>query len=126
LNLNDNFIEKLEAFEGHPKLKILELRGNKIANLATISANLPELRELYLANNKIKTVIGLDLPQLQILNLRGNLIEQFEETFPNLENLRYLNLRENKFEKLEEFVKLATLPNLKTLIHSYNNFISKS
>jgi Leucine-rich repeat (LRR) protein len=48
LNLSENFIEKLEAYEGHPKIRILDLRGNKIANLATLSGNMPELREINL------------------------------------------------------------------------------
>jgi Leucine-rich repeat (LRR) protein len=47
LNLLENKIEKIEAFGGHPKLKILELRRNKISSLQGLS-NLPELTELYL------------------------------------------------------------------------------
>jgi Leucine-rich repeat (LRR) protein len=48
LNLNDNFIEKLEAFEGHPEVKILELRGNKISVLNQIFAAIPKIKEIYL------------------------------------------------------------------------------
>jgi Leucine-rich repeat (LRR) protein len=40
LSLIENKIEKLEAFGGHPKLKKLELRRNKIASLQGLS-NLP-------------------------------------------------------------------------------------
>jgi Leucine-rich repeat (LRR) protein len=30
LNLNQNNIDKIDAFDGHPKLKMLSLRNNKI------------------------------------------------------------------------------------------------
>ncbi len=47
LNLSHNLIEKTENFEGHPRLRVLELRGNKLATCQNIS-NMPELKELYL------------------------------------------------------------------------------
>ena len=47
LNLNDNKIEKLENFDGHPKLTHLYLRRNRIGALQTISA-MPSLKELVL------------------------------------------------------------------------------
>jgi len=47
LNLSDNYIEKVETFEGNPKLRTLELRGNRISTLNGLG-NMPELRELYL------------------------------------------------------------------------------
>lgn len=41
LILSENLIDKTgEGFDGHPKLKILELRGNRLATLASF-ANLP-------------------------------------------------------------------------------------
>lgn len=48
LSLMENKIEKIETFGGHAKLKKLELRRNKITSLQGL-ANLPELKELYLA-----------------------------------------------------------------------------
>jgi len=33
LNLNNNLITHLEDFDGHAKLEVLELRGNKISKL---------------------------------------------------------------------------------------------
>ncbi|KAL4466406.1 hypothetical protein ABPG73_019024 [Tetrahymena malaccensis] len=126
LNLNENLIDKMETFEGHESLKILELRGNRIQTTQQL-VNMPKLQELYLTANKIKTVVGIDsLVSLTKLHLRLNNIEQFEENFPNLENLQYLNLRENKIEKFEEILKLAALPNLKTLVHSFNPLINKN
>ena len=72
LNLNDNKIEKFDGFDGHAKLRVLEMRRNKVVAL-TIFANMPELKELYLAENKIKTMVGLEiLLGVQTLNLRKN------------------------------------------------------
>lgn len=84
---------------------------------------MPELRELYLSCNKIKQVLGLEFPQLVLLHLRSNNIDVFEEKFPQLDNLAYLNLRENKIDKVEELQKLAELPNLRTLVYSFNPII---
>jgi len=49
----------MKAFDGHPKLRVLELRRNKVTVL-TVFNNLPELREIYLAENKIKAIQGIE------------------------------------------------------------------
>lgn len=54
LILNENLIDKAEGFEGHPKIRKLELRGNKIANTAQL-INMPELKELYLVKLTIES-----------------------------------------------------------------------
>lgn len=38
---------------------------------------MPELKELYLGYNKIKNLVGLDLPNLIVMHLRGNLVKYF-------------------------------------------------
>ena len=48
LTIIENKIDKMESFGGHPKLKVLELRRNKISSMAGL-ANLPELSKLYIA-----------------------------------------------------------------------------
>jgi Leucine-rich repeat (LRR) protein len=71
---------------------------------------MPNLKELYLTDNKIKTVQGLEgCPSLVKIHLRKNIIEVFDENFPVLESLKYLNLRENKIEKMDEIAKLVPL-----------------
>ncbi len=54
-------------------MKKLELRKNKITPLQGLG-NLPELIELYLSENKIKSFAGLDAPNLKILHLRKNIV----------------------------------------------------
>jgi Leucine-rich repeat (LRR) protein len=43
LILTENKIEKIETFTGHPKLKKLDLRRNKVGPLQGLS-NMPELK----------------------------------------------------------------------------------
>jgi len=47
LNLSENRIDKGEGFEGHQKLINLNLRKNRLANIAFIK-DMPNLVELYL------------------------------------------------------------------------------
>ena len=55
---------------------------------------MPELRELCLAENKVKSLAGLDgVPNLTVLDLHKNNIVAFDEAFPMFENLHTLNLR---------------------------------
>lgn len=87
---------------------------------------MPALRKLYLTDNKIKIVNGLEgLSSLTHLSLRANQVENFDESFPSLENLQYLNLRENKIEKFEEIQKLTVLVALDSLVISFNPIINK-
>jgi len=53
---------------------------------------MPNLKELYLAFNKIKVMNGFDgLDSLQRLSLRSNTVSAWEEAFPPNETLEYLN-----------------------------------
>lgn len=73
----------------------------------------PKLEELYLQNNAISSISGLDgVPSLKILNLRHNKIEKIEEELVPLEGLQYLNLRTNKIPDLENLFRLFQYPNL--------------
>ena len=78
---------------------------------------MPALTELYLPENQIASIVGLEnLPSLKKLQLRKNLIEGFdEEAFPDLPSLETLSLRENPLSKIEEVRKLNRLPNLSKL-----------
>ena len=96
LRLNHNEIVNTDQFTGHPNLKILELRGNKITNINGLKS-MVKLEELYLCENTIAYIDTLEeFPSLKILNLRKNNISVIEEEkIPELPELQYLNLREN-------------------------------
>ena len=70
--------------------------------------NMPALEELYVQNNLISTLIGIDgVPNLKKINLRHNKMEKFEEEgLPALDSLQYLNLRTNAVASLAEVFRL--------------------
>jgi|JI6StandDraft_1071083.scaffolds.fasta_scaffold07168_10 Leucine-rich repeat (LRR) protein len=65
------------------------------------------LVELYLSENQISDFRGLtDLPNLKKLYLRNNKIKKLLKPFPHLPSLYHINLRENQLEKIVEFNKI--------------------
>jgi len=116
LDISYNKIEKVnEGWQGHPTLKIFISIDNKFKSLAPFK-NMPKLTELYLQNNAIASLVGVEgLPALKKLNLRHNKLEKvedevpFEEMYPALE---YLNLRTNKIPGMDDVVKLIRFPAL--------------
>ena len=71
-----------EVFQNMSNLEILNLRGNKIANLsAGAFVGLSKLKQLYLYNNLLNTLpdgIFQDLLNLERLDLYGNQISKSE------------------------------------------------
>ena len=114
LNLNENLIASAIKFQVHERLKILEMRKNKLNNLEGIG-NMPFLSELYLAENEITNFSKLaELPALKKLHLRKNNISKLRE-IPVLPSLEYINLRENPLEALKEVKILGNYFGLKAL-----------
>jgi len=74
----------------------------------------PNLTELYLANNKIKVISGLEnLTSLRKIDLGANRIRKMEfDQFANLTNLEDLWLGKNKIEKIEGLSNLKKLRRL--------------
>ncbi|XP_041860454.1 leucine-rich repeat-containing protein 23 [Melanotaenia boesemani] len=96
LNLTGNSIQRVNGFQtGHfANLVTLELRGNHLET--TDGINLPNLQRLYLAQNVIKHLEGLEkLERLTILHLRDNQLETLDGLSPNMKCLQYLNVRGN-------------------------------
>ena len=67
LNLNANRIDRCVLFTGHKTIKILEMRKNQLTDLRGI-ANMPELTELYLADNQISNIA--EISKSSIINCR--------------------------------------------------------
>ncbi|MBW03789.1 Gamma-enolase, partial [Eschrichtius robustus] len=73
-------------------LHTLELRGNQLNS--TLGINLPKLKNLFLAQNLLKKVEGLEnLSNLTTLHLRDNQIETLSGFSKEMKSLQYLNLR---------------------------------
>uniref|UniRef100_A0AAY4D6M4 Leucine-rich repeat-containing protein 23 n=2 Tax=Denticeps clupeoides TaxID=299321 RepID=A0AAY4D6M4_9TELE len=96
LNLTGNAIQRISGIEHHrlSNLVVLELRGNRLET--TDGIFLPKLRHLYLAQNVIQRLEGLDkLERLTTLHLRDNQLETLDGINCNMKSLHYLNVRGN-------------------------------
>ncbi|XP_009121973.1 uncharacterized protein LOC103846736 [Brassica rapa] len=73
LNLSKNCISVIEGLRELTRLRVLDLRYNKILRLGHGLASCSSLKELYLAGNKISEIEGLHrLLKLAVLDLRFN------------------------------------------------------
>ncbi|XP_034446402.1 leucine-rich repeat-containing protein 23-like isoform X1 [Hippoglossus hippoglossus] len=96
LNLTGNGIKTMKSLQMgcFGNLATLELRGNLLKT--TDGINLPNLQRLYLAQNAIKRLEGLEkLEHLTTLHLRDNQLESLDGLSPNMKCLQYLNVRGN-------------------------------
>ncbi|XP_068452771.1 leucine-rich repeat-containing protein 23 isoform X2 [Clinocottus analis] len=93
LNLIGNKIQSMTDLQSDcfVNLVTLELRGNQLDT--TDGINLPNLRKLYLAQNVIKRLEGLEkLERLTTLHLRDNQLDTLDGLNPNMKCLQYLNV----------------------------------
>ncbi|XP_076749559.1 leucine-rich repeat-containing protein 23 [Xylocopa sonorina] len=96
-------------------LRTLELRGNILTT--TNGIYFPGLTRLYLAENQIETLEGLEiLVNLRILHLRSNRVSNLDGFDSRCDKLNYLNLRNNEIRRISELEKLDCLASLETLI----------
>eukprot|EP00126_Sphaerothecum_destruens_P005771 Sdes_comp19029_c0_seq4m9593 len=93
-------------------LKVLMLGGNELKCVPDF-CELPLLEELYLNNNKIRTLNGshfAETPALKVLDLRANKIQSMGPgVFSRLKHLKTLSLASN------ELKSCFTLPELESL-----------
>lgn len=119
LELYDNQIHALQALNegvnGAPgiKLRVLDMSYNVIRDMQPVSF-CPNLRELYLANNKLKTMAGLSaLKTLVKIDLGANKIRVMDaDELGGLVNLEELWLGKNKIEQIQGLENLTKLRRL--------------
>jgi len=112
--------ESLGSFQLFPRLQVLQLGSNQITNIASLQlGGLTSLRTLFLNNNDITRINGLDgLINLQELVLDRNRIRYIDpDAFSGLSKLRELRLEENGLRSL---ANLHHLTGLQALHLSYN------
>jgi protein phosphatase 1 regulatory subunit 7 len=112
LELYDNMVQELQCLDMcGPNLNVLDMSYNVIRDLSPVSV-CQNLTELYIANNKLKHISGLEaLVQLKKIDLGANRIRVMEG-LDGLVNLEELWLGKNKIEEirgLECLVKLRRL-----------------
>lgn len=119
LELYDNMVDELSCLKdgegGAPgtTLKTLDISYNVIRDMQPVEF-CPNLTELYIANNKLKTMTGLKgLTKLRKLDLGANRIRIMEvDQLSGLVNLEELWLGKNKIEKIQGLEKLTKLRRL--------------
>ncbi|XP_047643617.1 leucine-rich repeat-containing protein 23 isoform X1 [Phacochoerus africanus] len=117
LDLKGNRIHMVTGLDPQKLISLhtLELRGNQLSS--TLGINLPKLKNLFLAQNLLKKVEGLEnLSNLTTLHLRDNQIDTLSGFSKEMKSLQYLNLRGNMVTDLGELAKLQDLPKLRALV----------
>ena len=116
LELYDNMVQSLDedSLRGcGPSLKVLDMSYNSIRDMSPVSLCSPvNLTELYLANNKLKTISGLSgLTNLKKLDLGANRIRVMPpEELSGLVNLEELWIGKNKIEQIDGLQKVRFFP----------------
>lgn len=106
-------------------LEVLYLEGNHISIMGRLGlGNLKGLRSLYLGNNDIVKIEGLNaLQHLRELNLNKNKIKSVDdEAFTGLASLRELSLEENGLKSLTNFQYLPFLHTLHLTANRIQDF----
>lgn len=136
LELYDNQIGALaclnDGLDGAPgrSLRVLDMSYNVIRDMTPVE-HCPNLRELYLANNKLKALSGLkELRYLQKIDLGANRIRVMDpDQLANLVELQELWLGKNKIEQiqgLEPLVKLRRLDVQSNRLTSVDNLTTQN
>lgn len=123
LNLQHNFISKIENLLSLPNLIFLDLYNNQIREIAALHT-VPTLRVLMLGKNQIDKIKNLqNLTKLDVLDLHNNKISKIEN-INQLTELRVLNLANNYIslvDNLEGLVSLTELNLRRNVIEQVKN-----
>ena len=117
LELSENKIENVseKAFVGFQRLKVLNLKNNRIKNVTFEVENIPQLEILSIGQNhltNLPTFYGI-FTSLGELYLSGNFISHVGgNDFENITNINYIDLSNNSlvsFEPEQELLNIWTL-----------------
>ena len=123
LQLDNNFIAKIQNLDHLVHLETLDLSFNRITKIEGLDA-LTKLKDLSLFNNAIEKVEGMDaqVKTLEHLSLGNNKLESLKDAFAGLRpfhGLRILTLQGNAVHEDPDYklYALGRLPWLKYLDH---------
>lgn len=119
LHLDYNRLTGVDAsmFRGIRHLAVLTLSNNKIERIDDGALDLPELREIDLSNNKLRTMSNMTLSRcihLQHIQLKANELQSIGQTLYRLSHLRHVNMDRNHIVdiRLDSFAHLEHLEHL--------------
>ncbi|CAL8103662.1 unnamed protein product [Orchesella dallaii] len=99
VDLGENMIEQLNPLIGLPNLYGLRLTGNRVVNVSNqVLQDLPSLRVLNLARNRIQTVERGSFDSnlhLQAVRLDANYLQDVSNLFADLPSLIWVNVSDN-------------------------------
>ncbi|KAG7665691.1 NUD1 [[Candida] subhashii] len=101
LNLSQNNINNLDGIGGLVHLIDLDLSGNRLSGHLNFQMfDLPKLATLYLDENKLEVVSGLEnLPELRVLYLEENNLTELTSGYHK--NLKKLSVKFNNLQSLD-------------------------
>ena len=121
-------IQKLIKFQDFPNLEVLWLNDNNLKSVEGLDSNV-RIKELYLHNNRIKTLEGSIkcLLHLRTITLYNNELSDLDHTltyFKNLQYLTHIELFDNPLAE-EQHYRKRVIFNLKflTLLDRHRIFI---
>lgn len=109
--LGKNKIENIECVSQLKMLRQLDIQNNRLTELGEELIDLENLRELFLACNRITCPVGLPIQSLSILDLSSNNVGDVRgiEGCANLEELWMTNAVFESFEDLKPLQSLSQL-----------------
>lgn len=119
IDVSDNLIKEIDAFNNLDKLKVLDVGYNLIKRIPYLC--LPALQELYVMSNDISSISGLNFPTLLKLDVANNDLKEVGDLecpklleayfganrireikgFTNLSSLEILDLQYNCLEEID-------------------------
>ena len=117
--LADRGITELRGFEPFVNIEVLWLQGNRLVTLGDTLAQNSRLKEVYLANNRLKSLgAGLNAKFLEVLDLSSNSLSNLSGLLKLLERNQYLislDLSGNPVAEEDQYRLrvLSVLPTLK-------------
>lgn len=122
LDLSGQGLTRLpERVIAEQELEVLNLRGNRLSSLPDRIRDLPNLRELLLAQNDFDTMPALN-PRLELLDISRNSLDWIPEEIGELSRLRHLDLSRNELRSLPDTMR--HLRDLHTLDVSCNRLVA--
>lgn len=123
LDISNNGISRISAFENHPELEVLIANHNQISDTSALGT-IKTLRGVSLNNNQIQTLSPnfANLQNLEYLDLAENQLNDAGVTpIASLRNLKVLNLNQNQISNLDFLENLTQL----TALGLHGNQISE-